>query len=133
MFHEEPHLNWTRISEELALRVTVARLAQHVTQTSLAEASELTRSQIQNIEYGQGHDAHQPSNPTLRTVYQIARALGVPPGLLLPGCGTTPGRRRMAPLPTVEAEVSEYVRTVTQRYAVPIATRVSPRLYNNDQ
>ncbi len=133
MFHEEIQLNWARIADELALRVLVVRLTQHVTQAALAEAAGLTRSQVQNIEYGQGHDVQQTSNPTLRTVYQIARALGVPPGILLPGCGTTPGRRRMPPLSAVEGQVSEYVRSVVDRYPVPISTRVSPRLYAQDQ
>lgn len=60
-----------------------------MTQNDLAERSGLSRTEIQVIEYNRGGRRDEFANPTLQTVYRLARALGVRPADLLPDCDRT--------------------------------------------
>jgi len=123
-----PQIDWQRVSDELALRLVTARRARRVSQVDLAEASGVTRSQVQVLEYGRAADQRTPANPTLRTVYELSRALGIMPASLLPTVDVALG---WAPLPrmhTVEPLIVDEVLADVAFGALPVTTRVSWRM-----
>ncbi|BDH57796.1 hypothetical protein MTP03_27350 [Tsukamurella sp. PLM1] len=77
-------MSWSTYSDSFAFRVATLRAGLGMTQDELAERSGLSRGAIQGAEYGRGGRPGEFKNPTLRTVYQLARGLGVRPIDLLP-------------------------------------------------
>jgi len=121
-------IDWQRVSDELAFRLSTARRARRVSQVDLAEAAGITRSQVQVLEYGRAADQRTPTNPTLRTVYELSRALGIMPGSLLPTVDVALG---WAPLPRmcdIEGLIVEEVLADVAFAVLPVTTRVSWRM-----
>lgn len=119
-------LDWPAYAVEMGHRLAAVRRAQHVTQLELALAAGITRNQVQNIERSRSF-RNAPGNTTIRTVFLLAQALGVPPRLLLPDLEAVPARqgaRIDAHWPRVRAELLAEV----ERHPVPETTRTSTRV-----
>lgn len=76
-------------AQELARRVVELRRRKGYTQEQLAEASGVSRNQIQNIEHSRNNTRdpetrrHGRGNPRLDTIFHLADALGVAPTILI--------------------------------------------------
>lgn len=125
----QPHpLDWSRASHEIGIRLAAIRRAQRITQCDLADAAGITRSQIQHIEYGRGITPTEPSNPKIRTLYLIARSLGVPPILLFPHPELVIHDERPQALHIVTRDLELMLEQTVVELEVPISTRISQRL-----
>lgn len=83
-----PDLEWQTYGASLAYRARLLRKRRGVTQEELSELSGVSRILIQNIERGHATGkAGAPTNPSLKTLYLLSYALGVPPVVLLPDAG----------------------------------------------
>ncbi|SDF11521.1 Transcriptional regulator, contains XRE-family HTH domain [Cellulosimicrobium cellulans] len=115
-------------AEELGRRLAAVRRAQGITQIDLAHAAGVDRNQVQNIENSRTSAKGKPGNTTLRTLFLLAAALGVPPALLIPSLNAVPGTRRRERFdlswPTAEIELLEAVKA----FPVPEGTRQSKRV-----
>lgn len=76
--------DWGEITAEFGRRIRDLRRARGMTQEQLAQASGVSRNQIQNVEVARsnardedGNPIPSTSNPTLDTIWSIARALDV--------------------------------------------------------
>lgn len=80
-------LEWA--ARQLGDKVVELRRRTGLTQEKLAEASGVSRNQIQNIEHSRnntkdaGTGRYGRGNPRLDTVFQLAEALGVPVAVLI--------------------------------------------------
>ena len=86
----EPH--WRSFALALGTRVRRLRVMRGLTQQELAEASGLSRNTISMWERNETN-RKGATDPTLSNVYAVARALDVPPAVLLPDATHTPGPR----------------------------------------
>ncbi len=77
-------LAWSAYASEIAWRVSTVRRLRQVAQDQLAIAAGLSRTQVQNIEQNKTFKRGDPGNTTLRTLFLIARALGVSPAVFIP-------------------------------------------------
>lgn len=82
----EAHLDlaWPAYAAEIGWRVATVRRLRHVSQTELAGVTGLSRSQVQNIEQSKTYRRNEAGNTTLKTLFVIAQALGVPPTIFIP-------------------------------------------------
>lgn len=80
-----PETHWASYALGLGERVRAIRLMRGLSQIRLAELAGVSRSLISNIERNDYND--RAADPTLSTLYRLARALQVPPATLLPGAG----------------------------------------------
>lgn len=76
------------IATQLGIKVRFHRLQHGMNQEQLAEASGLSRNQVQNIENSRNNQRDEkgragPGNPRLDTVFALARALRVEVGYLV--------------------------------------------------
>ncbi|WP_163540899.1 helix-turn-helix domain-containing protein [Occultella kanbiaonis] len=75
--------DWSELAVRLGDRVRTLREEQGMSQERLAELSEVSRNQIQNIEHSRNNlkdpETGRPGagNPRLYTVFRLADALGV--------------------------------------------------------
>ena len=76
-------LYWPSYGLELGRRLRILRIMRGLTQERLAELSGYSRNQISNLERNQNRTQHS-SNPSMKMIYSLARALHVPPLVLLP-------------------------------------------------
>lgn len=74
---EEHDFDETALYGAVANRIRNARLKHNLTQQDLADRIQAKRSYIFELESGS-------ANPTLRTLYRLGKALGIPPSELLP-------------------------------------------------
>nr|WP_281166651.1 helix-turn-helix transcriptional regulator [Corynebacterium pyruviciproducens] len=74
---------WPSYGLELGRRLRILRIMRGLTQERLAELSGYSRNQISNLERNQNRTQHS-SNPSMKMIYSLARALHVPPLVLLP-------------------------------------------------
>lgn len=120
-------LAWPAYASEIAWRVSTVRRLRRVSQTELANVAGLSRTQVQNIEQNKTFKRGDPGNTTLRTLFLIAQALGVPPAVFIPegvplseyGTAGGPDRERLA------AELAAEVA----RRPLPPTTRPSGRVH----
>ena len=121
-------IDWAAYADELGRRLAAVRRAQGITQIDLAHAAGVDRNQVQNIENSRTSAKGKPGNTTLRTLFLLAAALGVPPALLIPSLDSVPGtpRRRRVDLawPTIELELLEAIKA----FPPPDGTRQSKRV-----
>lgn len=86
-------------AQQLAAKVIELRRRRGFTQEQLAEASGVSRNQIQNIEHSRNNikdpTTGQPGrgNPRLDTVFHLAEALGVPVAVLIDPSAPLPGEK----------------------------------------
>lgn len=76
---QPPDSDYRRLAALFGHKVEATREARGLTQDELVERSQLSRTQVQNILYSR-HDiagSKQPSNPKLKTIHSLARALRV--------------------------------------------------------
>ncbi|WP_344105310.1 helix-turn-helix transcriptional regulator [Myceligenerans crystallogenes] len=119
-------LDWSAYAEEIGRRVAAVRELRNVSQTELANVAGLSRSMLQNIERSRSSPKESDGNPSIRKLYEIAQALGVPVGVLLPG-----GVPRAEYRSTAEASWSELkveLADVVGRHPLPDAVRPSDRV-----
>lgn len=74
---------WLSYGRRLGLNVRELRKMRGLTQERLADLAGLTRNIVSNIERNENNG--KSSDPLLSTIYMLARALHVPPAVLLPG------------------------------------------------
>lgn len=86
MAQEQDWNGWPSFGLSLGRNLRRLRKARRLTQDDLAELTGLTRNTISNIERNLGN-SDTPGDPRLSTVYRLARALDVPPAVLLPAGG----------------------------------------------
>ena len=93
-------------------------------QDQLALAAGLSRTQVQNIEQNKTFVRGEPGNTTLRTLFLIARALGVEPSIFLP-TGVPGAQYGPADRALLERELAEQVAQTP----LPPTTRTSGRVH----
>lgn len=120
-------LDWPAYADEMGRRLATVRKAQRVSQTDLANATGISRTQLQNIERSRSFKG-AAGNTTVRTLFLLAQALGVPPELLVPSLTQTPGPGYRAIIdqawPQIEVELQDLVR----RHPLPLSTPTSKRV-----
>ncbi|MBZ8176820.1 helix-turn-helix domain-containing protein [Corynebacterium sp. 3HC-13] len=84
MAERQSQLRWESYGHQLAENIRELRKRRGLSQEELAELANLSRNQISNLERND-HNGIGTANPTLSTIYQIARGLGVMPIVVLPG------------------------------------------------
>lgn len=82
MARREERRFWISYGRCLGLNVQELRKMRGLTQERLAELAGLTRNVVSNIERNENNS--KSGDPVLSTVYMLARALHVPPAVLLP-------------------------------------------------
>lgn len=118
-------LDWNAYAKEIGLRLQAVREAQHVSQIDLANATGVSRNQIQNIELNRSFKRDR-GNTTIRTLFALAQGLGVPVRFLLPDQNVVPEGHYDIDLvwgriePALVAEVAAY--------ELPRQTKVSGRV-----
>lgn len=75
--------DWTSFGLQLACNLRTLRQLRGLTQEKLAESSGVSRNQISNLERNE-NTSGKAADPSLSTLYRLARALEVPPVALLP-------------------------------------------------
>ncbi|MFI5505052.1 helix-turn-helix domain-containing protein [Corynebacterium kutscheri] len=81
--------NWTQwisYGHAFAVRLRAVRTMRGLSQIRLGELSGVSRNQISNLERNTNNDKTS-ADPTMSTIYKLARALHVPPVVLLPAPG----------------------------------------------
>lgn len=86
MSHEEEWKGWPSFGLCLGRTLRAVRKKRGLTQDDLAALTGLARNTISNIERNLGN-SDTPADPQLSTLYRLARALDVPPAVLLPAGG----------------------------------------------
>lgn len=76
-------IEWDTYGDSLARRLVILRKARGLSQEKLAELAGMHRNQISNIERNVSSN-DGVSDPHMSTMYRLAAALDVAPGLLLP-------------------------------------------------
>lgn len=79
---------WPSYGHAFGVRLHKLRRLRGLTQDGLAEIANLSRNQISNLERNE-NSATKSSDPTMSTIYRLARALHVPPAALMPAVGIT--------------------------------------------
>ncbi|AFH51395.1 HTH-type transcriptional regulator [Corynebacterium pseudotuberculosis] len=74
---------WPSFGHALSVRLRTLRKMRGLSQDRLAELSDVSRNQISNLERNE-NSVTKSADPTMSTVYRLARALHVPPAVLLP-------------------------------------------------
>lgn len=86
MAQEQEWAGWAGFGLAFGRNLRRIRKARGLTQEGLAALSGISRNSISNIERNIGN-ANTPADPKLSNVYRLARALDVPPAVLLPAGG----------------------------------------------
>ncbi len=77
---------WSSYGYVFGRRLQRLRTMRGLSQDRLAELADISRNQISNLERN-NNNGNSTSDPTMSTVYTLARALHVPPAALLPNVG----------------------------------------------
>lgn len=77
---------WASYGYVFGQRLLRLRTMRGLSQDRLAELASVSRNQISNLERND-NNGKSPADPSLSTVYRLARALHVPPAVLLPNVG----------------------------------------------
>lgn len=110
---------WASYGFTLSSRLRRLRLMRGLSQARLAELAGLSRTIISNLERNH-YNYERSADPTLSTLYRIARGLHVPPAVLLPGAVHTVEEICPAPPPmTRDDDVCETLKTSLQWPACP--------------
>ncbi|KQB87509.1 helix-turn-helix protein [Corynebacterium lowii] len=86
MSGEENWVQWASYGHALGRNLKELRLMRGLSQQELADLAGISRNQVSNLERNE-NTSTKSSDPVLSTVYKLARALQVPPAVLLPGVG----------------------------------------------
>ncbi|MDO5669856.1 MAG: helix-turn-helix transcriptional regulator [Corynebacterium sp.] len=86
MAQEPEWAGWASFGLTFGRNLRRLRKARGLTQEGLASLSGISRNSISNIERNIGN-ANKPADPKLSNIYRLARALDVPPAVLLPAGG----------------------------------------------
>jgi len=122
----DPHIDlaWPAYAAEIGRRVATVRRLRHVSQLELAGVTGVSRTQLQNIEQSKSFKNDEAGNTTLRTLFVIAQALGVPPTMFIPAG---------APQPEYEGAADSVLERVLgeelARWPLPPTTRPSNRVH----
>lgn len=84
-------MKWSSYGHQLGKNVRELRLMRGLSQKRLAELAGVSRNLISNLERNENGPL-STADPKLSSVYRIARALDVPPAVLLPGADRAVGR-----------------------------------------
>lgn len=79
----EPVGHWPSYGHKLGENLRALRIMRGLSQKRLAALAGLSRNVVSNLERNE-NSAHRSSDPVLSTLYKLARALRVPPVVLLP-------------------------------------------------
>lgn len=74
---------WSSFGYKFAKNLRELRELRGLSQQDLGERARLSRNQVSNLERNEG-TKKLPNDPMMSTVYRLARALDVPPAVLLP-------------------------------------------------
>lgn len=80
---DDSELDWKSYGLSFAERLKWLRHYRSLSQNELAELSGIHRNQISNLERNASRDGGS-ADPRMSTIYHLARALDVPPEVLLP-------------------------------------------------
>lgn len=83
---EDEWAGWPSYGYALGKRLVALRAMRGLSQERLADLSGVSRNQISNLERNSNNGSNT-ADPTLSTIYKLARALFVPPAVLLPDPG----------------------------------------------
>lgn len=86
MSSEHTWVQWASYGHALGRNLKEMRLMRGLSQQDLAELAGISRNQVSNLERNE-NTSTKSSDPVLSTVYKLARALQVPPAVLLHGVG----------------------------------------------
>ncbi|WPF66603.1 MULTISPECIES: helix-turn-helix transcriptional regulator [unclassified Corynebacterium] len=86
MSSDQNWVQWASYGHALARNLKDLRFMRGLSQQDLADLAGISRNQVSNLERNE-NTSTKSSDPVLSTVYKLARALQVPPAVLLPGVG----------------------------------------------
>ncbi|MFW0796179.1 helix-turn-helix transcriptional regulator [Gordonia sp. CPCC 205515] len=112
---ERGSLDWGTYGDSFGHRLAKIRRLRHLSQQELAVRCEMHHNQISNLERNTSNRDPYIADPKLSTIYRLARALDVPPSLLLPDLNRrvqrqSPEQATNRSLSQVEAELERLVR-----------------------
>ncbi|MBC3185933.1 helix-turn-helix transcriptional regulator [Corynebacterium sp. zg-331] len=84
MSSDQNWVQWASYGHALACNLKELRIMRGLSQQDLSDLAGISRNQVSNLERNENTSA-KSSDPVLSTVYKLARALQVPPAVLLPG------------------------------------------------
>lgn len=84
-----PEWDWVAYAAAFGRRLKALRRSCGLSQIALAERAGVTPNNVKLLELGRSSE-DRPANPSLRTVYRLAEALGVAPAELLPSASDIP-------------------------------------------
>jgi transcriptional regulator with XRE-family HTH domain len=116
-------LAWPAYAGEIGWRVSTVRRLRGVSQTELANVAGLSRNAVQNLEQSRSFKNDEAGNATLRSLFRIAQALGVPPALFIP-VGVPQSDYRSVDRERLRAELAAEVA----KRPLPPTTRTSNRV-----
>lgn len=112
---ERGSLEWDTYAYSFGYRLVTVRKLRNLSQEQLAQRCGMHRNAVSNLERGTSNRSPYISDPQLSTVYRLAKALDVPPYILLPDIGAlllprSPEQESKEALSKVEAQLIKLIQ-----------------------